>query len=276
MISKTTHASTLRISSAVLALMLLLSACNVTSNTPTLEPTATLPEPVGAVSTATPAGSEGQNGPQVTVDVSGVAQDVVSQVIPAVPPSADGPWWAMMPQYTLLTLQGYPLSGTLMQPQIFVYRVNDLGDNEVAMQVAESLQTLLQGQQEGQVMPYLPPYNAAQVMHAQVKYLDFKNGTGVRYLTQFDQAVLPINNHELHYTYQGLTNDGKYYVAAVLPVNLPSLPVDEIVTENPEGFITNFPQYLQNTVIMLNQQPASAFTPDLSQLDALVQSIEVK
>ncbi len=27
---------------------------------------------------------------------------------------------------------------------------------------------------------------------------------------------------------------------------------------------------------MLNQQPASAYTPDLSQLDAMMQSIEIK
>ena len=46
-------------------------------------------------------------------------------------------------------------------------------------------------------------------MHSQVQYLDFKNGTGVRYLTQFDQGILPINNYELVYTYQGLTSDGK-------------------------------------------------------------------
>ena len=127
-------------------------------------------------------------------------------------------------------------------------------------------------------MPYLPLYNAAQVMHAQVQYIDFKNGVGVRYLTQFDQAILPINNHELHYTFQGLTADGKYYVAAVLPVNLPVLPEDESVDLNnpPQNFVEDFPKYLSDTVAMLNGQSPGAFTPDLSQLDAMIESIEIK
>ena len=68
-------------------------------------------------------------------------------------------------------------------------------------------------------MPFLPLFNAAQVMHTHLQYLDFKNGQGLRYLTEFDQGIIPINNYELIYTYQGLTGDGKYYVAAVLPVN---------------------------------------------------------
>ena len=42
----------------------------------------------------------------IAVDLSGVAQDLTAQVIDAVPPSEDAPWWAAMPEYTLLTLQG--------------------------------------------------------------------------------------------------------------------------------------------------------------------------
>jgi hypothetical protein len=99
----------------------------------------------------------------------------------------------------------------------------------------------------------------------------------VRYLTQFDQAPLPVNNHELIYTYQGLTSDGKYYVAAVLPVNLASLPADEKVDEQDQPkFVNGFLQYLDKVVGTLNQQPASAFTPDLNSLDKMVQSIEIK
>jgi hypothetical protein len=198
-------------------------------------------------------------------------------VIAAVPPGTDRPWWEAMPQHTLLALQGYPIANHLVKPQIFVYPVKDLRVNEAAGQVAASLQTLLQNRQAGETMPYLPLYNAAQVMHAQVQYLDFKSGKGVRFLTQFDQAPLPINNHELLYTFQGLTGDGKYYVAAVLPVNLPGLPANEHVTDDlPPDFMNSFLEYLADTVHLLDQQPAGAYTPDLSKLDALMQSIEIK
>jgi hypothetical protein len=88
---------------------------------------------------------------------------------------------------------------------------------------------------------------------------------------------VPINNYELIYTDQGLTDDGKYYVAAVLPVNNPSLPADGNVTGNePPEFTSDFPTYLTNVVQALNPQAANTFTPDLTQLDALMSSLEIK
>jgi len=274
-----THSSFLYNFGALLALILLPSACNVPADLSPLAPVESQTSPVPTDEpTQLPVEESGQVSPSVSIDVSGVAQDFTSQVVEAVPPRADGPWWEAMPQYTLLTLQSYPISGHLMQPRIFVYPVYDLEVNEVAGQVPGSLQALLQNQQVGEDMPYLPPYNAAQVMYAQVSYLKFKNGRGVRYLTQFDQAVLPVNNHELHYTFQGLTSDGRYYVAAVLPVNLPELPADESVDLNnpPQNFVEDFPAYLSDTVNMLNGQPPSAFIPDLSTLDAMIMSLEIK
>ena len=65
-------------------------------------------------------------------------------------------------------------------------------------------------------------------MHVQVQYLDFKSGTGVRFLTQFNNGMAPVNNHDLIYTFQGLTSDGKYYIAAVLPVTHPDLPANSL------------------------------------------------
>jgi hypothetical protein len=291
-----------RISGALFVLVLLLSACSAPTTVPTAAPpaatittattvptvtqpaaTATPPAPTATMAppanTPTPLQEQkpGQGSP-VTLDVNGVAQSFTSQVIAVVPASAGGPYWEILPQYTVLTLSGYPLTGTLMKPQIFIYPLKDLAAaNEGAGQIAASLQALLQNQQVGPNLPFMPLFNAAQLMHAQVSYLDFKNGKGVRFLTQFDQAPLPINNHELIYTYQGLTNDGSYYVAAVLPVNLASLPADGKVTgQEPPEFSSDFPKYLENVVSTLDQQPASAFTPDLSKLDALVQSIEIK
>jgi len=279
MFRKTTCSFFLRISSAFLMLSLLLSACNVPGNTPIQTPveipTDTLPTDAP---TQAPTADSGRDVPSVSIDVNGVAQDFTSQVVAAVEPGSDNPWWGVLPQYMLVTLQGYPTPDHLLQTQIFVFPVEGLSVNETANGVVESLRALLQSQQVGDSLPYLPLYNAAQVMHAQVSYLNFKNGRGVRYLTQFDQAPLPVNNYELHYTFQGLTSDGKYYVAAVLPVNLPSLPMDESVDLNnpPANFVEDFPTYLSDTVNMLDDQPAGAFTPDLSALDTMITSLEIK
>jgi hypothetical protein len=184
----------------------------------------------------------------------------------------------VLPEYTRVTLQGYPISGHIMQPQIFIYPVQDLGQtNEGAGKIAASLQGLLHSPQEITPMPFLPLFNAAQVLHTHVQYLDFKSGQGLRYLTFFSQGFVPVNNAELIYTYQGLTSDGKYYVAAVLPVNHPSLPADGKVTGNePPEFTSDFPAYLANVVTALNPQAANTFTPDLTQLDAMLSTLEIK
>jgi len=237
----------------------------------TSEPTATMVPEV-----ADTPGTDGS--PEISLDTGSIASGFQSETVAAVPASDSAPFWEVLPEYTLATLQDYPISNHLMQPQIFIYPAKELGEvNEGAGQIVASLQNLIQSPQEIPNMPFLPLFNAAQVMHAQVQYLDFKNGQGLRYLTEFDQGIIPINNYELIYTYQGLTSDGKYYVAAVLPVTHPSLPADTNVTgqETPE-FTTDFPAYLANVVNTLNPQAADTFTPDLTQLDAFMSSLEVK
>jgi hypothetical protein len=213
--------------------------------------------------------------PQISLDTGSLATGFATETVT---PSPDGPYWELLPAYTQLTLQGYPLNNHLMRPQIFVYPVAELqAINEGARSIVASLQTLIQSPQEIPLMPFLPLYNAQQVMHAHLQYLDFQDGQGLRYLTQFDQAFIPINNYELIYTYQGLTGDGKYYVAAVFPVHHPSLPPDGNVTGNePPQFTTDFPAYIANVVASLNPQAANTFTPDLTQLDAMMRSLEIK
>ena len=247
---------------------LLLSACSPTST----GNTSTNPEGSSGPITVT-TGSV-----QLSLDFNGLATDFQTETIAAVADDGNAPYWEVLPEYNVVTLQGYPISNHLMQPQIFIYPVDELGTaNEGAAAIVASLQTLLQSPQEIKNMPFLPLFNAGQMMHAQVQYLDFTNGQGLRYLTWFSQGIVPVNNHELIYTYQGLTSDGKYYVAAVLPVNHPSLPADGKVTGNePAEFPSDYPTYLANVVKNLNPQSAGTFTPDLTQLDAMLSSLEIK
>ena len=198
--------------------------------------------------------------------------------MPAVSAGENGPIWEVLPEYTRLILQGYPITSHLLKPQIFIYPVDALAAaNPGAGQIVSSLKTLIQSPQEVPNMPFLPLLNAQQVMHANIQYLDFKNGKGLRYLTQFDQAPIPINNHELIYTYQGLTSDGKYYVAAVLPVNHPSLPADQKVTGNePPEFTSDFPAYVANVASKPQHTGGKYIYPGSHQLDAMMSSLEIK
>ncbi|PKO13097.1 MAG: hypothetical protein CVU39_20865 [Chloroflexi bacterium HGW-Chloroflexi-10] len=268
----------------LLAGLLLLSACSPAVATSTLpNPTATSApmatvEPAATILPAitvlpTPDGSF-----HLSLDTGSLATGFQTETMAAVPASDDAPYWEVMPEYTRVSLQGYPISSQFIQPQIFIYPVNDLGKiNEGAGNMVFTLQSLIQSPQEIPNMPFLPLFNKTQVLHAHIQYLDFNNGQGLRYLTEFSQGIVPIHNNELMYTYQGLTNDGKYYVAAVLPVNHPNLPADGTVTGNePPEFTSDYPVYLANVAKDLNSQAANTFTPDLTQLDAMMSSLEIK
>ncbi len=272
---------------ALLACSLLLAACspaiNITVVPPqpvTVVPEITVVFPTLGATNAPPATPipPVDGALAISLNTGSIATSYVTDVVPAVDSSANGPYWDLLPEYTSLTLQNYPISRHNMMPQIFIYPAQVLGKvNDGAGKIVASLQSLLTSQQDIPKMPFMPLINAAQVMHSKLEYLDFKNGKGLRYLTQFDQALLPINNNELIYTYQGLTSDGKYYVAAVMPVNHPSLPMNVNVTGNePPEFRSDFPLYLANVVNSLTSQPSNSFTPDLTQLDAVLSSLEIK
>jgi hypothetical protein len=250
------------------AALLLLTACQFPTLAAHSQPTQPA-EPPAPPASQTPA--------DITLDYTAAAQNVTIETVPAQPASADGPYWEAAPQYRLVTLQGYPVASHALKPQIFIYPVSELAAaNENAGKVTAELQTLLQSRQAGDRLPFLPLVNAAQMMHVQMQYLDSENGQGVRYLTQFSQGLNPINNSELIYTFQGLTSDGKYYIAAVLPVTYPELPASNAPDDQPAGMLDDYPAYIANTVSLLDQQTANSFTPDLDQLDALIRSLEIQ
>ena len=213
----------------------------------------------------------------ITLDFAALAGDVALETMAAQPASDDGPWWEAAPQYRLLTLQGYPITDHQSKPQIFVYPAADLAAaNEYMGQAADEMESLLQTQQFGESLPFLPLINAKQVMHPQTRNLDFKNGKGLRFLTMYSQGLVPVNNQELIYTFQGLTGDGKYYIAAILPVTHPQLPDDPTVNEQLTGVGSEYKNYISKTASLLDQASAGSFTPDLSKLDALIRSLDVK
>jgi hypothetical protein len=267
MFTKTKPETTAKLLTAILASTLLLTACApaVSSVTQT-NPTETSEAPVTSGSL------------RFSMDAGSMATGTLVETVAAVPVNDNAPYWEVLPEYTRVTLQGYPVSSHIMQPQIFIYPVEEMiKANESTGQIAAALQALLQAPGEMTPMPFLPLFNAAQVMHANVQYLDFKTGQGLRYLTMFSQGIVPINNNELIYTFQGLTSDRRYYVAAVLPVTHPSLPADGNVSGNePPEFTSDFSAYLKNTAASLNNQAAETFTPNLALLDAMMSSLEIR
>ncbi|CAG0946375.1 hypothetical protein ANRL1_02949 [Anaerolineae bacterium] len=237
---------------------------------PTEAPTA-MPVSVGAAT---------YNGLSFNYDVS-LAQQITTTTMPAHNPGPDAPYWAITSAYDEFNFVGYPSKNSYHRPRIEVYSVEEFSAvNPAAKEQIDQLKQLL-GDAPGapERIPLIPIFNAAQVFRSQVKYLNFQSGQGVRFVTQYDQAIIPINNKEVFYTFQGLTSDGRYYITAILPVATSALPdTDQMSQEQMQTLGTGeaFAAYLNEVVQMLNGLPSASFTPNLDALDATINSLRVE
>lgn len=207
-----------------------------------------------------------------------IATGANGQIVTEKQGSTDGPYWDANPRYPNIILRGYPITQSAFQPIIAVYPVEDFRRlSPPAAQIIDQLQNLLaQKPADQERIPLLPVWNAAQVFHSNMQYVNFQNGSGVRYLTLYAQYPAPINNKDLFYTFQGLTSDGRYYISAILPINQSSLPASaEAVSQADKEAQAKNSTYYPNIASTLSAQPTNGFTPDLSKLDALITSLSI-
>lgn len=254
---------------------------------PTAAPTPTEPTPAEP----TPIPTEPPPDPEPVGDypfqlTAGLADDVAVNQIEGEDDPWNAPYWAVFPAHTEYLLVDYPLDDSFHQPRILIYPARDFSDlNPAARHNIEALQDLLAekpaltaGLFGLDPLPFLPIFNAAQVFAVQAEYLSFANGEGIRYLTQYSQAIMPVTNSNLFYTFQGLSDDGAYYVAAILPVALPDfLPDDDEINQAAVADISGeeFEVYLEDLLESLGEMPAESFTPSLAGLDEMMQSLSL-
>jgi hypothetical protein len=241
--------------------------------TPTPEPTNTA-QPTRA--TARDAAYEGISFSYDTSLANGV-------IIETVPPlelfDGDG---GTLPERIEFSFEGYILADSSHKPYVQVYPLDDLDpDVDHAWTVVEQLKQLLQDRPErvpegASGLPVLPLLGARQMMNAQIEYVDFVNGRGVRFLTQYAHgpADVPIHNRGMVYSFQGTTADGLYHVAALLPVSHPTLPATAADIAG-DSYRNDFPVYVSRTEEQLNAQEDSSFLPHLALLDAMMASLAV-
>jgi hypothetical protein len=199
------------------------------------------------------------------------------------------PPWGMTPSHVQLKLEGYLLQGKFHEPQIYVYPAQAYA--EIVPLAFESVQRLnnILGNTGAPIneeqLPAIPLFNAQQVFASNIQVISFQNGQGVRFLTEYAQYAASANNQDLFYHFQGLTNDGAYYIIAILPINNPFL------AETSDGGAALPPQsvpypyfadpnadmqlYYKSVTDVLNVTPSQEFTPTISQLDLLIQSIKI-
>jgi hypothetical protein len=180
------------------------------------------------------------------------------------------------PQYTKVSLQGYVLSDRFMKPVISIFPVDKFIAllPDVGAQVT-ALQALIAGGAPGSSeLPFLPIQYAHQLYSAQYGVLKFQNGSGIHFLTQYAQAYYPANNHDMIYSYQGLTSDGKYWVSIILPISNPDLP--ENGDNPPADLYTNPDPYYTKIAAVLNAEPLKSFNPSIVKLNDLIKSIVIQ
>lgn len=185
-----------------------------------------------------------------------------------------------LPERRLVSFSGYVIQNHFHKPAIHVipleqtYQIGKYGAT-----MATKLQTLLDNPDVDLAsednLPFLPPFNAAQVFHALEKRLESDKGRGIRYLTLYSQGIVGIDNFDIFYTYQGISSDGKYYIAAVLPINSSLLQDLALDQAGLEAMAEKYPEYIANMTELLRSEGGGVLTPSLEALDNMMMSLEI-
>jgi hypothetical protein len=167
-----------------------------------------------------------------------------------------------------------------------VYEVmNDMENYLFPLNVLGDLQSVIDRQPQPVTWFDVAP------LHARQTYLKFSSGTGVGSLVQYMQDRFFYTNNGLTYEFNGLTQDGRYFVSVRYPLGVPfrmelSGP-DPRTNLNLQAIsISDWPDdyELQRSIIdayntealrRLEKMPDGDSLPNIALLDALVQSIQV-
>jgi hypothetical protein len=179
-----------------------------------------------------------------------------------------------MPEHVVFQITNFPVEG---DARIMVFKSSEHAAYGAPLQ--DAVTALLAGGDASQPLPKA----LAPDFYAQAKPVPFQNGHGVRYLTEVLTNPAPITNRDLFYYYQGMTNDGMYFVSAIFHVHAAFLVADgKKDSPTPSdgipfnwGTDLDFSKYLGEVTQKLNNTPAENYTPSLILLDKMIGSMQV-
>jgi hypothetical protein len=202
-------------------------------------------------------------------------------------PRSDDPdrdWFNVAPEHSKITLS-YGTGAAPVGSQIRVYPVAEMRQMDRADDI-DRLRAALTNPalRSPEALPHVPFFNAAPIIAARAEVLDFHDGHGIRFLTEYAQDTVPIGNSGLFYHFQGLTSDEKHYVVAILPVGASILAANsDPNSEVPSGGVP-FPGYRGEDALdayfpevtdALDAAGTDVFEPRLDVLDQLIESVEI-
>ncbi len=270
-----------------------LAPANPTVPEPTLDLTpqaSALPLPTATSApvppTATPQPDVVLDGKTVSADgisfflPSSVAADSMGTAYKVKPVTADTPFWEKMPDHFLFLFKDYQHSKSMHQPRVYAWPIAEyIGVNPGSEATVNLLKNLIAQKSTVDLstaeLPFPPIFNAGKVISLLPEFLEFKNGSGLRYLTFFSQATVPITNFGLFYTYQGISADEKYYITTILPIGQSELEADDSNIQIDAAFYDNYQTYLEQINTQVTAAPAGSFTPNLANIDSMISSLQV-
>ncbi|MBE7556142.1 MAG: PD40 domain-containing protein [Anaerolineales bacterium] len=228
---------------------------------------------------------------QVSFTYQGLAADVTGEIQLAKPyaggptgPSPDMAYPTHLRFYFYNDPASTPPTRVIWRPHLRIYPVEDYRSiygpeplqqaTPIINETIDRLQAILVDRPltfEGDI-PFLPPVHDTQVFKAQVKYLDFSGGSGIRFITQHAIGG-SISNQDIFYTFQGLTADGQYYIALFYPVSTPALA--SVVEGQSFETSEDFRRHVQESTQGLDALSPGDFSPNLSLLDGLIESLQI-
>jgi hypothetical protein len=114
------------------------------------------------------------------------------------------------------------------------------------------------------------------------RLLRFQNGRGLRTVGYLPvvSGLVPLADEQIFYLFEGLTDDGRYYIWLQFNLHTTLLPdsASQFSAAQQTAFAAgsaDYQAYLQAEMARVQALPATAFTPDLNLLDELLQSLDV-
>lgn len=197
-------------------------------------------------------------------------------------------WWQKTPGHLKVSLADYYLlQGKTHEPAIYVYPASAYAELlPPAFESIHRLNNLLYEPNNIPALDQLPgvPFFNTQILFAShIQFVEFQNGSGIRYVTEYAQSPSPANNTDLFYNFIGVSGDGNWYVVAIFPLTNPVLaetsaigaPLPERGVPYPAE-LTRMDTYYIAVSDLLNAQLPGSFTPSLDELDQLIQSMWIE
>lgn len=202
-----------------------------------------------------------------------------AEVTTVLPDDPDEGWPELaLPARRKVSFSNYIIPDHFHTPTIYVYAIDKLINGKmVGATNATELQSLLSDPaydlQSAKSLPFLPAFNAGQIFHVLEQRLDSEHNSGIRYLTLYAQAFVGVDNYDIFYTYQGISADGRYYIAAILPINSTLLSNEELTQAEMETVAGDYLGYIAGMKDLLITDEGASLTPTLAALDAMMMSL---